>query len=250
LLVLTAIVYSVTSQLIGSNSGLVATVGFAGMFFLFVFIQSGVSRNFSDLHLVSMILGKIGRRAFVGGFLVLMALVFLSGYLFFFSGIDQYSLRIFGYGEAKITSIDSRLALFQNFYVQFSLNPLFGNAQADVLTTGAGTYIHSVVVSIMTHMGVVGLLLFLGLNFSIYRQISRSRNRNFEFRHLYNDKKYGLFRLIALATVLLFGTLTAFYTWLPYWFSVGIFGVVLVKPRACVLRYPDNHISPASPIVR
>ena len=109
-------------------------------------------------------------------------------------------------------------AFRDNFITQFSYNPLFGNMRVDLLTTGQGTYVHSLL-SLLTHLGLVGFTLFVLFLRSLYLQIARPDQRlQGELK-----KSYLLFRLFALVAILLAGLVSAFFVWTPLWFCVGLF---------------------------
>jgi hypothetical protein len=223
LLCVNAIVYMVLSQLLGSNSGLASIAGFLVMFLSFIFIVSSKeSKKFIlKVNLKSIVLGWIGKKVIFGITLALFTMVSFFTYLLFLLDMKMTDLRIFGFSSGTSSSVDSRLAILQKNYVeQLSYNPIFGHTQADALTTGEGSYAHSLI-SIFSHLGLIGGILFSFLLLFMYREIARSY-MNYS---LYDSPKFRLFRLFSLGLVLLYALLTAFITWMPLWFAIGAFGI-------------------------
>jgi hypothetical protein len=127
-----------------------------------------------------------------------------------------------------------------NFLTQMAVNPVFGNLKADTLTTGNGTYVHSLL-SIFSHLGLVGAALFSAYLGSLYNSFKKTKL--FAGPGFYHDSECGVFRLILISIVLSFALLATFFTWLPLWFAIGLFFPPLVVqkshlPRA--VRYRDD----------
>lgn len=223
LLCANAVVYMVLSQLLGSNSGLASIAGFLVMFLSFIFIVSSKeTKKFTlKVNLKSIVLGWIGKKVVFGITLALIAIVSFFGYLLLLLDMKTTDLRIFGFSTGRSSSIDSRFAILQKNYVeQLSYNPIFGHTQVDALTTGEGSYAHSLI-SIFSHLGLIGGILLSFLLLFMYREIARSY-MNYS---LYDSPKFRLFRLFSLGLVLLYALLTAFMTWMPLWFAIGAFGI-------------------------
>jgi hypothetical protein len=69
---------------------------------------------------------------------------------------------------------------------------------------------------------VFGALVFVALLVSIYLEISGSYIS--KFQSIFTNQGYGLFRLLSLLAVFTMGAFSAFFTWMPWWFAVGLFG--------------------------
>lgn len=117
-------------------------------------------------------------------------------------------------GVLSLSSIQTRLALLSDFITQFTVSPVLGDFQAEV-SAGAfkGEYIHSLPLSLLTHSGLVGFLLFL---FAWVKLIL------VELKTKVTDNLWLVlrFRLFILITIL--GCVYAFFTWLPLWFFLGL----------------------------
>lgn len=223
LLVIIAIVLIAHSQLIGSNSGSVTVVSImlAVLCYWFVIDTEKFLMLEKPLKLKQTIFSWITKKLILY-FSLLLILFFTSILLLGDFNFDVSQFRIFGFGSGSNSSIDSRIHLLKdNFLIQFSYNPIFGNTIVDDLTTGSGTYTHSLI-SVLTHLGIVGTGFFLTMIFFIYRDIYTSQS---ECNNYYHTNSYALFRLFILTSVILFTLFTAFFTWTPLWFSIGLLGV-------------------------
>lgn len=127
--------------------------------------------------------------------------------------IDKYSLRIFGFGTGSYSSFESRIEIFKdNFLLHFSYNPLFGNMAVDEITTGKGTYVHSLI-SLLTHTGILGAFLFI---MHIYRIFKTDNNQSTPLSRLY---------LLTILVTISLSLASTFFLWIPMWFSLGLFAI-------------------------
>ena len=221
-----AFIFALTSQLVGSNSGSVSVIGFLFVYFIFYFIQ--IKSNNYDITLKSLFLGKLGWLVFRAITFLLFAVSAVVLYIANSMSLDLDRFRIMGFGTGHVNSIDARIKIFEdNFLEQFSYNPIFGHTQVHELTTGAGSYAHSLI-SLASHLGFVGLFLFIFFIVLVYKDLSRKAKVS---RTLFSNKRYSLFRMFAIGAVLIFATVSAFYTWLPLWFAVGLFGLSLYEKK-------------------
>lgn len=221
-LLLLAAIYAFTSQLVGSNKGLVTPVAIFLVFFAVINATpstSGTARRTSILNI--LLSGMVFKLLFVSLFGLGMIAV-LGGSLLAYFGLSTDLFRFSGYGSGENTSIESRGRIFDEvFMTHFFYSPMFGNTQVELLTTGKGTYIHSTL-SILTHLGVVGFVIFLCVLTAVYLEISTSfRSR---FSSIFGNQAYGLFRLLGILAVLVMGMFSAFFTWMPLWFALGLLG--------------------------
>jgi len=241
----TASIYMLLAQLIGSNSGLASIAGFFVMMLTFFYVARlpMLKQGLLSIGIKALVLGWIGRRITIGLCISASFLVVGWFYLLTYTEIDLAMLRITGYGSGEVSSVNSRAEIFENNFIEhFSYNPIFGNTQVDTLTTGTGTYAHSLL-SILTHLGLVGFVIFVCFIFQVYREITRY---NHAVDSLHTDRVYALFRLFALGIVLFFSLLTAFYTWLPLWFAIGFFGIGMSRGNHphTVLDLPLKNLPP------
>lgn len=224
LLTLKAIILMAFAQLIASNSGFVtvAVIMLAvWVHWLLIGVQSFRALN-GPVKLNQLFFSWIFKKLLSYGLFLITFISIGLAIVLAKLNIDISSFRIFGFGSGSLNSVDSRLRLLQdNFLTQWAYSPIFGHTQVDALTTGKGSYPHSLI-SILTHLGLVGAILFIIMITFIYRDIySKSKVR----ANHYHDKSFALFRLFIMTAVLLFALMTTFYNWMPLWFTVGLLGV-------------------------
>jgi len=220
-----ALFMSLISQLIGSNAGLVVIIGLLFVFLVWLLTSSTSRIRLSNyrLNLNNLIFNWIGQKAFL---MILLSVAIICSIIYFLiqiSSFDASTLRITGYGSGNMGSIRGRIGFIESYFVeQLGYNFLFGHIQVDHLTTGQGTYIHSIILSVQTHLGFFGLILFIIFNRSIFKDISFTYKKNFT-GNLASNNMYAFFRLCILLFLMIIGSLAAFFLWLPYWFSVGAY---------------------------
>lgn len=220
----------VFSQMIGSNNTLVNLGGllFATTIF-YIFINFTKSENLLSkikLNIKKIFFSKLAFKLLGSIFVSLfIVLVLLIGLINFFD-IDLDKFRIFGFGSGEVSSVSSRLALWDNFLVHFDYNPIFGNMAVDVLTTGEGTYVHSFIISLLTHLGIVGFIFFFIYLFIAIKE--RLNNHN----NLYVNNLFALYSLIVFTGIFAIASFGTFITWIPLWFLLGlIFPPIVFKNR-------------------
>jgi len=219
------------SQLIGSNSGFacVAISCVAVVIILVISNKPGLFENRLKIGLVAIFLGWIAKRIFIAISIVSIFLIAGVAVVLHYVSVDANKFRIFGFDSGHFSSVENRIEMLKsNFVEQWSYNPLFGNTQVDVLTTGPGSYAHSLPLSLLTHLGFIGFFLFFGFLIQVYLELTRKRVGSLS---MYLDRRFSLFRLFFLGVVIVLATLTTFYSWLPLWFAVGAFGVSLGSKR-------------------
>ena len=90
---------------------------------------------------------------------------------------------------------------------------------------GGAKYIHSLV-SLFTHLGITGVILFLIMVYFVFSDIARcgkiSNPINYE---------YQLLRLLMITLILFISVAISFVTWIPLWFVFGLFSVSFIRPR-------------------
>lgn len=136
--------------------------------------------------------------------------------------IDITKYRIFEFEEQTMmnSSVVSRLEiLVNNFAIQFEYAPIFGNFFVDRLTTGSGTYIHSLL-AVIPHLGFIGAAAFVAMLVTIASQLRRAWLRApgtpRELRRI----------MLAIGVVVwaaLFLLLTNFFTNIVLWMPLGLF---------------------------
>ena len=140
-------------------------------------------------------------------------------------GIDLTMTRLGGFGSGEVSSVSSRLALLDNFALQFSYSPLFGNMNVDCLTTGCGSYVHSLLATLLTHTGLLGFFLFAFYILIAYKE-------RFKLFTVANNQQIILISNIANLTaimmvtaILLIAIVATSMHWAVLWFALGLFFV-------------------------
>jgi hypothetical protein len=213
------------AQLIGSNFAFVGVLLLSGVMLLYGRLVN-VSRGFyyqKKLSLGPFFFGWIGKEIFKVGLITLILGTLILYVINFLSLVDLRSLRIFG-DNWEVDSITERFRLINLLFIEhFNFAPVFGNMTVhEVMET---QYIHSLL-SLFTHLGITGFILFFILFYFIYKDIERCgkyiNNVNFE---------YQLLRLLMISFILFLAALSNFITWMPLWFIVGLFAVSFINPE-------------------
>jgi hypothetical protein len=157
----------------------------------------------------------------VGGTIAIAVVVGLAAIVFSYTDLEPHHFRIFGFSEDRFggNSLTSRVRILtDNFLTQFAYNPVFGNLEVDSLTTGKGSYAHSLV-SLLTHLGIAGTSLFVAYLIAIFRELKRPSAMGYRF---YNSTDVGMFSIVAFGIILCFASVGTFFHWMPLWFSLGL----------------------------
>ncbi|MDP0589319.1 MAG: hypothetical protein QS748_09070 [Candidatus Endonucleobacter bathymodioli] len=219
ILYMNMLIAMVLSLLIGSNNG---AVTITGILFLTMLIQ--ISLSFKEHSYIlfkynlkpqSLFFGLASRKLYASMFILLVSFILCASLVMFFITIDLSTFRLFGSVTGHISSVTSRIELLSNFLVQFNVSPIFGNIIVDRLTTGDGTYVHSTIASLLTHLGLIGFFIFM-----LYIILS--------FKELYRGKQYlfvtnglRIYSTLLFMGVFLIAFTSVFFTWHPLWFLFG-----------------------------
>ena len=219
-----SIVLIIKSQLVGSNSAFAFTLCYLLVVLFYVYFNKAKSANYKLNEKYTNILSRVVIKKAFGFFMISLVILILSiNYLADSGRVNLDMLRITGFGEGEVGSVNSRLEIIEdNFLLHMAYSPLFGNTQVDKLTTGPGTYIHSTL-SIFTHLGVFGFIIYIYAVLKIYVSIDLSK---YSMRKIsLNGGGMVLFDKLLFIYVLLVAFMIAFYTWAPLWFILGFFCV-------------------------
>lgn len=120
---------------------------------------------------------------------------------------------VFFVSGGEFSSWASRLAVLSSFSDQFAVSPIFGNFKAEVVAgMGEGYYVHSVPLSFLTHMGLIGTPLFFLTFFLLLRNRTLFRSgRDLSEIHM------GRMMWIVLGV----GTISTFLSRAPILFMMG-----------------------------
>lgn len=179
----TTVIIFLLSQLVGSNKAAVLSV----ILFLLYFVVNFERKDIFKYFLFSLLLSSIG--------------------YYYFSSLDLSGYRLFGFG-GDVSSVSSRIELFyNNFLLHFFYNPIFGNLEVDKILTGEGTYIHSAFFYSLTHLGLIGFLIFSFLTYVVFK------------RTILYKEKYYLYLYLSVLFLAAIGTVV---TWAVLWFVIGM----------------------------
>ena len=213
------------AQFLGSNAGpaFIGPLGVACIGCLLVNVGAPVAlTSHRDTESARRIRFRsvIGRAiAWSAGILAGLGALFAVAVLF--AWIDIGRLRIFEFGERALlgSSVTARWdILVDNYWIHQCHSPIFGHMYVDRLTTGAGTYVHSLL-SLLPHLGVVGALLFAFLCVQAAKQLRAV------WRCGQNDATVARFLVLAalvLTWAVLFTAIGNFFTAVQMWFSFGL----------------------------
>ena len=136
--------------------------------------------------------------------------------------IDTSKYRAFEFGESTLfnnNSVMSRIDIVREELLdQVTQSPILGRLGVDSATTGGANHVHSLL-SVATHLGVIGALLFLALLIASFRMLML-RRKPMEAGSW--DGGSVVFCLGALIWLIVYATLVTFFTWMPLWYGIGV----------------------------
>lgn len=238
----TMLVLARASQLLGSNAGPAFVVPVVLLMFAvgWISLQVGGSKHSVGLRESPVSLTRVLARTLMA--LLTAAIVgtvaFIAAVAVEMIDVTQY--RVFGFEEASLfnASAQSRLRILtSNFLPQLMHSPILGNFFVDRDTTGDGSYTHSLI-AILPHLGVVGAILFFVMMTGVARQLRLMWSRSEE-----NDaeRRFATLAIVAMAWVVVFMTLTSFFTNVMLWFSLGLLApAIQLQARAGRNRTPHS----------
>lgn len=208
----------IIAQLMGSNN---ATVIVIGVLLLSIFCVHLYSRIGS----VDISSFPLSKNLLSAGVKLIVKVLFISGILLLtFLMVDDFDLdklRFFGYG-GEMSSIKSRVDIIkESFLIQANYAPFLGNMNTSFYTVGSmGSYPHSFILYVQTHLGLLGTLLSSAIFISIfYVQIKKINSSLKE----YNTKEFfeRLYMFLLLVFVFTIANLATSVSWIVLWFTVG-----------------------------
>lgn len=215
-----------TCQMLGSNSG--AAIGLFVIVLVIAFAPLNTRLGGALVYRSKRIINLFAAPYFlfvvvVGAGCLVVTLFFGEFFVSEVVGYDPAKLRMFAYGEGIGETFSSRVDLFaSNFILHFNFSPLWGHPFVDELTTGEGTYIHSLL-AIWTHLGMLGMVFFVLLLFWGIRSLLTLDRVKLNPSHVaWVVSNVMYVRLITFVGVVLLALATAFFTWLPLWFVIGM----------------------------
>lgn len=224
------------SQMLGSNSSLllisfvfILTISFIFMIFNSKKIKNhfeifGYSKTFNSKFIISPLIKRI-----LFGSIIIVGFIYST---IIYLDFDLNTTRIMNYGDNSSlipSSLSSRIQLLKNnFLIHLNYNPFYGNMRVDEITTGKGTYAHSLPLSLLTHLGVIGLLIFG----KIFYKIKEERTGLlFEIDNHYFNNSILLFRKYFFYIIIIIATLSTFFTWMVLWFVIGFISFPIINKK-------------------
>jgi hypothetical protein len=234
--ILTSALLLITSQLMGSNKGFAVTLVLVGGTLIWIVRPSLAVLRWTALLVPKRVnaiaaFGKSLPKFVVSGAMAVAIAIGIVRVSFTLTALGPERFRIFGFTDGTIGA-DSLAGRFQllssNFLTQLAVNPIFGDLEADDLTTGQGTYAHSLI-SLLSHLGIVGALLFSVYLFVLYTELKKLNRFS---GSMDDDIEIGVYKVIMLGLLLCFALVSAFFTWMPLWFGLGLLcPAFVVRPR-------------------
>ncbi|MCK9491179.1 MAG: hypothetical protein M0Q24_03730 [Sulfurimonas sp.] len=218
------------SQMIASNNALVTLVGmlFLTLVFLINIYYFKIEYLMENKRIIlkNILFNKTTLFLLISIVIVFVTIIIIFVGMVLIFDIDLSRFRIFGFGAEQINSITARIELWKNFTTHFKYSPFFGNMAVDRLTTGDGTYVHSFLGSLLTHLGVVGFVLFFSYLYFAFKELLNIEEDFIENKliTLYLSLLY-----LGIFAIAIFGV---HVSWIPLWFLLGmIFPVFKFKNR-------------------
>ena len=212
------------SQMFGSNNALISIGGlFFATFFYQIFLSSNKIKLYfanSVLHVKSILFGIIAKRTI--SITILLVLIFFVTGLFsvYYFNIDLSRYRIFAFGHSDENALSSRWQMLENYPEQLDYSPILGNMAVDRLTTGSGTYAHSFILSLLSHLGLIGFVIFFSYLYLAFKEKMNFTQEYTSNRYVQNSMTYYSF--LVFLGIFLIASIGVFITWIPLWFLLGL----------------------------
>ncbi|MBS4072740.1 MAG: hypothetical protein KGZ90_15520 [Algoriphagus sp.] len=212
------VMLSLLSQMYESNSGFI--------FILVTLLYSLYCLSMKSVNEYSggVVISRIGNRITIYFRIGLIFIVSSIAIFYFITqvfNVDVFKMRIFNYGLSSSIvprSVESRIEVLSNYSDQLNYSPIFGNMIVDELTSGPGTYAHSMILSIQSHLGLFGFILFL-LYISFY-----FKENKISLQSLVSNRKRNMesFKVGFVLIAIVFASISTFFTWPIVWFSLAL----------------------------
>ncbi|MBQ3643160.1 MAG: hypothetical protein II961_01055 [Candidatus Riflebacteria bacterium] len=209
-------------QFVGSNNGFLGVFGILFLSIVYKYFLLNENKN-EQKAFVSEDKPKIINKCILSCFKklgLISVCLFVILFLFFTAFRSLMPpIRILHYNlNEEYNPLDDRLTMLrENFSPQLSVNPIMGNMDADNIISGKGTYVHSFILSMMTHIGIVGLILFFLYFFSAVFEYYKSLHYSKNYKSFY----LKLFVFLITIFIFLMANIASFFSWNPIWFVLG-----------------------------
>lgn len=205
------------AQMIGSNNSAVCVSGimFTTVFF-YVFLLL-LNKSNSEFSLGYNIFNKFLYNGSIASFFSLFWL-----FIVLFIGINFYDiwfddLRLFGFGGKNNSLISRYELLTSNLWVHLSsINLFFGDFAIGHRTADEGSYIHSLILSILTNLGIFGLSIFvLYIAFAV-------KEKFIYLKVNYYRQIFAIYEVMLFLGIMLIACIFTFLSWSVIWFVLGM----------------------------
>jgi len=236
-LIISALLFS---QLIGSNNAFVNLMILLIVFSIVIMLVMSKKSIFilSNYNILNIFRGEIVKRIYFHIFIAILVIALLLFLLIAIYDIDINRFRILGFGTEGATSVNTRLELWNNFFIHLDYSLLLGNMMVDTHTTGTGSYVHSFIASLLTHLGLFGFLLFFVYLFFAIKENMISYNI---YYLKFFDNIVFAYSFLLFAGIFLVASASVYFSWTPIWFLFG-----LIFPQFILInkeKNEKNHIN-------
>lgn len=236
-LIISALLFS---QLIGSNNAFVNLMILLIVFSIVIMLVMSKKSIFilSNYNILNIFRGEIVKRIYFHIFIAILVIALLLFLLIAIYDIDINRFRILGFGTEGATSVNTRLELWNNFFIHLDYSLLLGNMMVDTHTTGTGSYAHSFIASLLTHLGLFGFLLFFVYLFFAIKENMISYNI---YYLKFFDNIVFAYSFLLFAGIFLVASAFVYFSWMPIWFLFG-----LIFPQFILInkeKNEKNHIN-------
>jgi hypothetical protein len=216
-----------SAQLIGSNNAAVV------VFFVFI-ISFAFNLSIINYH-EFFYTYKFNQAKLKKIFIYFFKYFFMAGILFYslifvslqYFGYNLSQLRLFGFGYGFNSSIISRIKIFNQFASQqLSYAPLLGNADvASITVKNSGNFIHSFLLNISTHLGLLGVLLITLFLYYVFQQFYKvnSISKSFPPSEFFANRALTAYSFVVFLFLFLLANIATEFTWIVFWFACGFF---------------------------
>ena len=148
--------------------------------------------------------------------------IFTSNVIYLYGSTEQRINALIKADIDNFSPLMSRFSILRYFPSQFTLSPFFGGWNPEIIAgPGKGYYMHSMILSLMTHTGILGTSLFLfGLVQIIYPRIFYLKNDLNDLNSILILQFFGAFMI---------ANISYFFNFPPFWFLVGILLPGIIK---------------------
>lgn len=186
--------YVLLFQFIGSNAGSVLIFYLTICFLFIIFVKSKNPTRF----------------LFICYFVALIAYFPLDFTTFL-------QLKIFNFGtESSLisTSLSARFNIIKDSLALMNINPWWGHMRAEIFVSGSGKFPHSLIISLISHTGILGLSIFSIIMIFTFTEIRL-------YAKITNSPIYWLL-LLYFVGVFCFALIAKFWTWTPLIFFITL----------------------------